>query len=219
MARRKQPQVPSAGIAPVLLAAGASRRLGECKALVDLEGQTPLERLAEAARAFGQAPPLVLVGAHEEAIRKQLPTGCELLVNPDWEAGRTGSLKLAAAARTGWDLAILPVDVPRVPVQLCLELATAWQQQGSPPRGWLAPRHKGRFGHPVLLGRELGRRLATFGPDQPLSELRQAAEPLLSLETDFYEVLEDLDTPLDLALLRRITPQSSPPRRRESEGE
>lgn len=208
LSKRRKSRAPARdktglGIAPVILAAGASRRLGQCKALVELDGRTILAALVEAARALGSAPPLVVAGAHAEEIAAQLPEGCELLVNEDWMAGRTGGLALAAARRADHDLAVLPVDVPRITAEVCKTMAAAWIAQGSPAMGWLAPRYRGRFGHPILIGRALGRRLSTSGPDQPLSELRQKAEPLLSFETDCSAVLEDLDTPLDLAALRR----------------
>lgn len=202
-ARGASPGRPSAGLAPVLLAAGASQRLGSCKALVDLGGRTPLARLAEAVTGVADAAPLVVAGHHVAELRAALPEGCELLENPDWAAGRTGGLKLAAGARVGFDLLICPVDVPLVPASVCAELLAAWSGQGRPERGWLAPRHSGRFGHPVLLGRGLAAELLRFGPDRPLSDLRRAAEPLLGLETACAEVLDDLDTPEDLAELRR----------------
>jgi len=200
---RRGPSAPPPAPAAVLLAAGASARLGSCKALVDLGGATPLARLAAAVAGLGGDPPLVVAGHHLEELRAALPPGCELLANPDWAAGRTGGLQRAAAARPGRDLLVCPVDVPLVPAALVQDLVAAWAAQGSPARGWLAPRHGGRFGHPVLIGRGLAGELAGFGPDRPLSDLRRSARPLLALETAWAEVLDDLDTPQDLARLRR----------------
>jgi len=204
-------------IAPILLAAGASRRLGRCKALVDLGGRSVLEGLAEAAGGFGALAPLVVAGADGAAIEAALPGGCELLLNTDWAAGRTGSLALAARRRPGLDLAILPVDVPRIGWDLCRALAEAWRARGSPPTGWLAPRHRGRFGHPVLVGRDLARGLGELGPDQPLSDLRRGARPLFHVESECRAVLENLDSPRDLAAIRGALgreaggPMESPP--------
>jgi molybdenum cofactor cytidylyltransferase len=218
--RNKQPSAPrSRGIAPVLLAAGASRRLGECKALVDLEGRTPLERLMDGARPMAQKinlPTLVLVGPdHAQAIDAQRPADTELLLNPNAHLGRTGGLILAVEERKGFDLMIVPVDVPRVPARVFEQLVAAWIAQGSPPMGWLAPRFEGRFGHPVLIGHELAARLVRFGPDRPLSDLRSKADPLLSLETDCRETLEDLDTPGDLAGLRQLMADKKTPSEQE----
>ena len=196
----------------VLLAAGASRRLGEPKALAALSddpADTPLARLARAAReGLGEAP-LVVTGAHHELLAAAAPE-LSLLHNRDWSRGRTGGVALAAAHLAGRDLLLLPVDVPRIPGALVLELVRAWAAAGAPARGWLAPWTGAtgapdaprRYGHPVLVGRELLRELAAFDPDQPLSELRAGADPLLGLETRLAEILEDLDSPADLARMR-----------------
>jgi CTP:molybdopterin cytidylyltransferase MocA len=189
-------------LAPVLLAAGASRRLGTPKALVDLCGRSPLVRLVDASSPVAGQPALVVAGHDTEATREALPAGAELVENPDWAAGRTGGLRLAAARRAGWDLLVVPVDVPLVPRECFESLAVAWMEAGAPARGWLAPRHQGRFGHPVVVGRGLAAELLELAPDEPLSTLRRRARPLLALDVPHPEILDDLDTPDDLAALR-----------------
>lgn len=191
------------GTALVLLAAGASERLGECKALVDLGGESPLERLVAAGRSISSARPLVVGGAHHAALAEALPFGCELVNNENWSAGRTGGIALAVQARAGFDLCIAPVDVPLVPRDVFWALQRAWQISGSPARGWLAPEFEGRYGHPILIGRDLVRELADWEPDRPLKELRDLAEERLGLGVAHPEILDDLDSPKDLEALRR----------------
>ena len=59
-------------VAPVILAAGASRRLGEPKALADLGGRSVIQRLVE---VLGELPaaPLVITGHHHAEIER-VPT-------------------------------------------------------------------------------------------------------------------------------------------------
>ncbi len=189
----------------VVLAAGASRRLGTCKALVDLGGRTPLERLCTAGACFDELPPLVVAGAHRDAIARGLPPGVELVFHPGWAAGRSGSVACAARARPGRDLVLAPVDVPLVPAAVFEQLLEAWTALGCPPRGWLAPARTAdgtrRFGHPVVVGRELFSELGA--PDAPLRELRARADPLQFVEVSAEEVLDDLDRPPDLERLQR----------------
>ena len=194
----------SADPALVILAAGASRRLGQCKALARLGPRTVLARLLEAAAdGLGATPALVVTGAQGAEIAAAGPWAAELLANPDWAAGRTRGLALAAAHLAGRDLCVAPVDVPLVPAEVFAGLAGAWRAAGAPPRGWLAPRCGERFGHPLILGRELVASLATWDADRPLKELRALAQPLLAWPTERAEVLDDLDTPADLERLRR----------------
>lgn len=198
----------------VILAAGGSRRLGRCKALVDLGGRTALRRLLDSGRECTDSP-LVVTGAHDAEIRAALAAEesgeeLEILFNPHWEQGRTGGLALAVAARPGRDLVMAPVDHPLAPPEVFASLAREWGAAGSPGRGWLAPRYtgterpgeQGRCGHPLLLGRDLAREVAAMGPDQPLRELRERARPAWTLDTHALGVRLDLDTPLDLRELR-----------------
>lgn len=185
----------------VILAAGASERLGEAKALVDLGGRRALDRLVDAALPV-LGPALVIAGAHDETIRALAPPGCEVVENPRWRSGRTGGVALAAALRAGRDLCVAPVDVPLVPQAVFAALERAWREAGFPPRGWLAPRRGARFGHPIVLGRELAAELVDLEESSPLRLLRGRARPLFSVEVEADEVLDDLDSPADLARIR-----------------
>lgn len=190
----------------VILAAGASQRLGLAKALAPLPGGTPLERLLAAGRSLeGPAAvgptPLIVTGLHHAEIVAAAPAGVDVAHNPHWARGRTGGVRLARDLRPGRDLCLAPVDVPLVPAEVFALLAQAWERAGAPARGWLAPRHGRAHGHPVLVGRGLLLDLALLGDGTPLHRLREGAEPLLAEEVPHPEILDDLDTPADLARL------------------
>ena len=189
-----------------MLAAGASRRLGECKALVDLGGRTPLARLLDAGRCFDGARPLVVSGKHQHELARAAAAECDVVHCTRWDDGRTWSVLAAAEARAGLDLCLAPVDVPLVPSSVFEQLLAAWLAAGSPEEGWLAPVHGGRHGHPVLVGRGLWGRLPALlesDPEASLRDLRALASPTWALEVDAREVLDDLDTPEELLALRR----------------
>lgn len=197
------------GPALVVLAAGASARLGEVKALArlhDRPGGTALELLLAAGASLGDEHPLVVTGRDHAAIAAAAPAGTELRANERWREGRTSSVACAVRYRPGRDLCLAPVDVPLVPAEVFAALARDWERHARPARGWVAPcLRRGdarRFGHPVILGRELLLELKGFPPDRPLSALRALAEPLLALEVESAAILDDLDSPADLARLR-----------------
>ena len=160
----------------VVLAAGASRRLGRCKALVEVAGETILARLLHAGRSLNEVPPLVISGAHHDRIAAATPNNVEVVRNETWELGRTGSVRTARDARAGHALVIAPVDVPLVPEAVFRSLSDAWTRAGEPPLGWLAPRvlngNLAQFGHPVVIGPALLEKLSDFADDTPLSHLR-----------------------------------------------
>ncbi len=184
----------------VILAGGASTRLGQCKALADLGGTTPLAELVRAGAT------LVVGGAHGVEIRAALPPGVEYAHNEHWQSGRLSSVRCAVRARPGRDLCLAPVDVPLVPAEVFELLARAWEVAGSPERGWLAPwvlaDGRRRHGHPVVLGRGLLREVLAEPDELPLKVFRTRAQPLFEVEVLAPAILDDLDSPADLARLR-----------------
>lgn len=194
----------------VILAAGASQRLGRCKALVELGGISVLTRLLRAGSCLDDGPALVVAGADLDPIAGALPAGCELVHNEVWPNGRSTSIVRAARRRPGRALCLAPVDVPLVPEGVFRELCRSWEAAGEPSSGWLAPRleltghpRNGRHGHPVVVGAGLLAALEAQPPDTPLSRLRSRASPLLEILTPAVEILDDLDTPADLSRLEK----------------
>lgn len=199
----------------VILAAGESRRLGTCKALValsDTEPRTPLANLLRAGSCLASSAPIVVAGAHVEDLRRALAhEDAALHFNEDWRDGRTGGVLLAHRAAPDRDLCIAPVDVPLVSAQVFSDLAQAWRAAGAPARGWLAPHvrdwdaastARSGFGHPIIIGRDLCRELRDLNRGAPLVVLRERAEPLLRIEVDDPAILDNLDAAADLELLR-----------------
>ena len=193
----------------VLLAAGESRRLGQCKALVAITPRNPLELLASAGACLDDGPPLVVTGAHHVEIAARLPSGMEIVHNARWRGSRSAGVIAAAAVRPERDLCVAPVDTPLVPREVFEQLLAAWRAHGSPARGWLAPAcsapddpEKSSYGHPIVVGRELVKLLDAMPETTPLSALRAHALPLFSVAVESRAILDDLDTPEDLARLR-----------------
>ena len=97
----------------VVLAGGASTRMGRDKALLELDGET---LLASTARRLGEVCDEVLIA---DAGRNLLPGSV-----PDGPGqGPVAGILGAARARQGARLLVLAVDLPRVPVSLLEELA------------------------------------------------------------------------------------------------
>jgi molybdenum cofactor cytidylyltransferase len=84
--------------AAIILAAGASTRLGSPKQLVHLGGEVLLERAVRVAKAANCSPIIVVLGASAEEILAE----CDLdeamiVVNADWEEGMGASIACGAA--------------------------------------------------------------------------------------------------------------------------
>src|ERR1700720_4574182 len=86
-------------VAAVVLAAGASTRLGEAKQLVMLGGETLLERAVRVAREAGGLPVVVVVGAHSVQVLGSSALGdAVLVINEEWKEGMASSIRLGVRA-------------------------------------------------------------------------------------------------------------------------
>jgi len=111
-------------VAAVVMAAGASRRLGEPKQLVRLGEETLLERAVRVAREAGCAPVVVVLGASADLIRRAC--GLEdaaVVVNEDWASGVGTSIAVGIGVLGVVDgCVVMTCDMPAVTVEHVLGL-------------------------------------------------------------------------------------------------
>ena len=134
-------------VAGLLLAAGAGRRMGMPKALVD----DWLVRSIEVLREGGCDDVLVVLGAAADEARAMLPTGQRVVVAEDWDEGMGASLRvgLAALGSDAEAVVVHLVDLPDVGADVVSRVVSA-----GPTTGLARAAYSGVPGHPVLLGRE-----------------------------------------------------------------
>ena len=132
----------------LLLAAGAGRRMGRPKALVD----GWLVRSVDVLRAGGCDRVTVVLGAEADRARELVPERVGVVVAADWAVGMGASLRAGLATMSQADDAVLVllVDLPDVGADVVRRvLATA-----AGPVSLSRATYEGRPGHPVLLGRD-----------------------------------------------------------------
>ncbi|MDZ4798993.1 MAG: nucleotidyltransferase family protein [Bryobacteraceae bacterium] len=133
--------------AAVILAGGASRRMGGFpKALLDLGGETFLDKLIGLFAPWCEQT-VVVLGHHAGRIRAGLRRDAEFVVNPDPERGQLTSLQAGfAALRPGVDQVFFtPVDYPGIRAETVQSVMAA---AGDAP---VVPEYNGKHGHPVLI--------------------------------------------------------------------
>ena len=85
--------------AAIVLAAGASRRLGTPKQLLNVDGETLLHRAARLALATAPAQTLVVLGADAAAMREAVADlDVRSVVCDDWQRGQSASLQAGVSA-------------------------------------------------------------------------------------------------------------------------
>jgi CTP:molybdopterin cytidylyltransferase MocA len=105
--------------AAVVLAAGASTRLGQLKQLVRLGEETLLERAVRLAREAGCSPVVVVLGAEYVQIGNSLLGDAVPVVNDRWEEGMASSILLGVqtlgfVAKEAEGVVIMTCDQPAV---------------------------------------------------------------------------------------------------------
>ncbi len=179
----------------ILIAAGRSSRLGQPKALVDVHGQSLIQRLVSRLLRLKYVEVTIVTNTDLLAdIVLQCPSA-QVVLNPDPEKGRTGSIQCGLASilerngRLPRKVLIAPVDRPGWSIELVQDLLKSdisacpvWNQRG---------------GHPLVLVGEDINTVYLAERDAPLSSLVRR-EPLL---VEFKWLHLNIDTEPDLTAL------------------
>lgn len=187
------------GITPIILAAGASSRMGRTKALCDFDGKTCLELALSACHGLGT--PVVVLGTAREEIQEKVDLSRVMLaVNEDVESGQTASLKIGLGLLPPSAKAFLlfPVDSPLVNVEDVDTLVSAYRRESEENKAVFIPSYGLRRGHPVLFRREIADEFLSLRDEAPARTVINL-QPRRVRYVDFADpyVLMDMDTPED----------------------
>jgi CTP:molybdopterin cytidylyltransferase MocA len=123
--------------AAVVLAAGASVRLGEPKQMVRLAGETLLERAVRTAREAGCRPVVVVLGASYVEILAYSQLGDVVpVINDKWKQGMASSIQLGVralgfVAKEADGVVLMTCDQPAVTAEHLLALMKSGEATAS----------------------------------------------------------------------------------------
>ncbi len=187
-------------VVPVVLAAGASSRMGSPKPLLPLGEGTYLGTILQTLGRSPVAAPLVVLGHAATEILDTIDLqGSQVLINEHWARGMLGSLQLGVNVIRESDdadaMLLVLVDVPRFSAGTVQRLVEAFARAGAPV---IAPTYAGGHGHPVLFARALFEELLNAPTDQGARAVVEAHRAdLLEVDVDDPWVVRDADTPDD----------------------
>lgn len=200
-------------ITALVLAAGRSQRMGSPKLLLTLGGQTLLRRVIAAARASRCDDVLVVLGELAEQVgREATAAGVRTVLNPRYREGMGTSIAagIAALAPASDAAVVLLGDQPCVGADAINALIDTYHATGKP---LVASRYGNVVGVPALIARSLYAEAALLSGDI-------GARPLIARHPEFVaeiplrpEASWDVDTPDDLARLRKVLEGAESPRR------
>jgi molybdenum cofactor cytidylyltransferase len=191
-------------IPAIILAAGASRRLGHPKQLVAFEGETLLERALRLAKESGAAPVLVVMGANFAAICASISfEGAIPVLNDHWERGMSSSIhaglneaEVRAAGAEG--VMVMACDQPRLSTNHLRTLLAAFEAHKT--SSIIASTYAGTHGIPAVFPRIAFRGLRSLHGDKGARSLL-AKPPCEVIAVPFQGGEVDIDLPSDLEQL------------------
>ncbi len=180
-------------IAAVVLAAGASTRLGEPKQLVKLGGETLLERAVRTAREAGCSPVVAVLGAAAELIAEQCDlSDAVVVVNELWDEGMGSSLRVGLGAVGGAEgVVLMTCDQPAVTAAHLRALMDSG--------GVTASAYAGRRGVPAYFPASAFAGLLELKGDRGARDLLRMAAAIELVDGEV-----DVDTAEDLARAERM---------------
>lgn len=155
-----------AGSALMILAAGASTRLGRPKQLLPFRGRSLLRHAAETALNSVYRPVVVVLGAFADQLQPELAAlPVTVAINPAWAEGMASSIRtgLREVASPPDAVVIMLCDQPLVTAAMLDQLINIHRAE---KRGIVASAYEGTLGVPALFSRKYYPELGLLEGDQ-----------------------------------------------------
>ncbi len=178
-------------IIPIILAAGSSQALPFPKALAPFGRKIALRIAVENCSFLGRG--LVVLGFAAKRILPAIPKGTQVVINRTWREGQLSSL-LAALKSIRRDAAFLiyPVDHALLTRETTRQLLRAFRAR-SASQQIVMPRHKGTYGHPVIVSAAV--RPEFFTARTAREVIYRVPERIRTLNVQTSSIFEDFHTP------------------------
>lgn len=204
-------------IRAIVLAAGASSRMGQAKAGLPIgpTGETAVARVVRTLLAGGLPEVVVVAGAHIDAVRAAMPAfeaRARVVEHLGWAEGQLSSLLAGLRAVDDPQLEALLVtlvDVPLVHASTVTAVVQAWRQTRAPI---VRPVDGDRHGHPVVFDRSVFADLRAADPAVGAKAVFAAhAARRLDVPVKDEGAFVDFDTPQEFERFRTAMNRSEPP--------
>jgi molybdenum cofactor cytidylyltransferase len=187
----------------IILAAGASVRMGRPKALLQVQGRTFVRRILDTLHAGGiHDIGVVLRPQQPAAAAEVVAAGAGVIENAHADAGQLSSLVAGLDALDVPGVESVLVTLVDVPLIQASTVRLLVQRAASSTAPIVRAAFRGRHGHPVVFKRQVFDALRAADPAVGARAVFRAF-PVEDVEVDDPFVVEDVDTPDDYARLAR----------------
>ena len=196
----------SSTVGLIVLAAGASTRMGTPKQLLTYRGSSFVRHMIEVAISSICQPIVVVLGANAEKIKPEvshLPV--HIVENQQWEVGMSSSIRVGLQALLAMNqdleaVAIALCDQPFISSQTLDRMIEAYRVTGQPI---IASEYSGTLGVPALFSRSLFSELMTLKSSEGAKQLIKKHIQKV-FRVPFPEGEIDIDTPNDYERLQNL---------------
>jgi molybdenum cofactor cytidylyltransferase len=182
----------------IVLAAGASSRMGTQKLLLPFGDKTVIEKIIEQVESVVSSDIVVVIGSHRDEIQNKIgKPQLKFIHNELYMEGMLSSVICGFQALPDEAKAALVYlgDQPQIPAGIALQVISAWKQSG---KGIVIPVFSGKRGHPVLIETRYMKEIEQLDPEQGLRMLsKKFSYDVQEVECTSQEILRDIDTPED----------------------
>ncbi len=189
----------------VLLAAGASKRLGQPKQLVSFHDKTLLQHAIDCGESLDLKSKVLVIGANSQQILSETDTkSFEVCMNEKWEEGMATSLNLGLHKLLNLNselsgIMVLVSDQPFVSEKLLNEMIQSFSKESS----IVVCKYQEIIGVPTLIGSSYFEEIQALKGDQGARRIIKKYPDLVKT-ISFDQGNFDIDTPEDLRRLNKL---------------
>ena len=186
-------------IAGIILAGGASLRMGKPKPLLTIGQETFLQHITQTLHKARINETVIVLGAYGEEIQSTLTWySGKVVINSEWQLGQLSSLKAGLTLYNAKDIhgvLVYPVDHPLVSQEVLVEMLHCFWTSD---KNIIIPTFKGKRGHPVIFGRPMIEKLISASNEKGAKEVvRLFPNEIYEVPVNGMGVLLNIDTPED----------------------
>jgi molybdenum cofactor cytidylyltransferase len=198
-------------ISAVLLAAGESRRLGTNKLLLDVGGESLIERMVDVLLQSQVDEVLVVMGFEAELVRQRLQgKPIRLVLNRHYREGMASSLRAGVrhVDPAAHGVLIALADHPWLTSETVDRLTDTYRRAS---KGIVCPTYRGMRGHPVIFDvKRYGEALLSLRGDIGGRRLIEGhRDDLFEVPVDSPGVIRDIDRWEDYEIAKKMTAEKA----------
>lgn len=179
-------------VSGIIMASGLSRRMGQCKLLMNYEGRPIIDRVMEAVEKSSLNPKIAVTGNYE-IMNLALKRNLSVVVNEKGELGQSESIKLGVLNSKEADgYAFIAGDQPFISTGFLSELIEEFEKHVDKI---IIPVYKGTRGNPVIFPKRFKEELLSLKGDVGGRVLlNKYKEYIQFIEVKDEKLLQDIDT-------------------------